>query len=150
VTSSNGTAAVWRVTVPAVPAPDAVPDPCVSGRAGDPLDPMNPCTPPTSTDSFVQLTNTTPQIPQTIYPTFGRQHVFVGDADTLRLVYASPVSISDGTVASEIFTLDPRTGDTVDLGPGSYPQRGPQGSVLARTGTTSCVAVQYLAPGGQP
>jgi hypothetical protein len=150
VSASTGTASVWRVTATVAATMDPMPDSCASGRAGDPTDPMNPCVPPDMTGSFVQLTNLTPEVPQTNYPTFGRQRVFVGEADTLRLVYAAPIPTDNGTLRSEIFTLDPRTGDSADLGPGAFPQHGPQGSVFARTGDTTCVAVQYLTAGGQP
>lgn len=149
VSSAGGIAAVFRATA-MVAASDPTPDPCAGGRTGDPTDPMPDCTPPDSSGAFVQITNLTPEIPQTNVPPFGRQHVFVGEADTLRLVFAAPITTDTGALQSEIFTLDPRTGESEDLGPGSYPQRGPQGSVLARTGDTSCVAVQYLAPGATP
>ena len=148
VSSAGDVAAVFRATA-SVAAADPEPDSCTGGREGDPTDPNSACTPPDTTAAFVQLTNTTPEIPQTTVPAFGRQHVFVGENDTARLVFAAPVETDSGTV-SEIFALDPRTGETTDLGPGAFPQRGPQGSVLARTGDTSCVAVQYLAPGAQP
>jgi hypothetical protein len=150
VSSSSGATAVWTVTATAPSTmTDPMPDACAAGRAGDPMDPMNTCQ-STMMGAFGQLTNLTPDVPQTNYPPFGRQHVFVGEADTLRLVYAAPMPTADGTLRSEIFTLDPRTGDSVDLGPGAYPQHGPQSSVLARTGTDMCTAVQYLALGAQP
>ncbi len=151
VSSSSDTAAVWRVVAPTIAASDdPIPDSCADGRAGDPTDPNNGCPPADTTMSFAQITNLTPDIPQTNDPTFGRQHVFVGDTSAPRLVYAANVTQPDGSIVSEVFALDPATGTTMDLGPGSYPQRGPSGSVLARTGTTNCVAVQYLAPGATP
>lgn len=148
VSSAGDIAAVFRATA-SVAAADPEPDSCASGREGDPTDPNSECTPPDTTAAFVQLTNTTPEIPQTNVPAFGRQHLFVGESDTARLVFAAPIE-TDGGIVSEIFALDLRTGETTDLGPGSFPQRGPQGSVLARTGDPTCVAVQYLAPGAQP
>jgi hypothetical protein len=149
VSSAGGTAAIWRATAMAA-ASDPTPDSCAAGREGDPTDPASECTPPDTSSTFVQLTNTTPDVPQTIVPIFGRQHVFVGENDTLRLVFAAPVPNDMEVLVSEIFALDPRTGTVDDLGPGSYPQHGSRGSVLARTGDTSCVAVQYLAPGATP
>lgn len=149
VSSAGGTAAVWRASA-MVAAADPTPDSCTGGREGDPMDPASECTPPDSSGSFVQLTNLTPEVPQTNVPPFGRQHVFVGESDTTRLIYSAPITTDMGALVSEIFALDPRTGDVEDLGPGAFPQRGPSGSVLARTGTTSCTAVQYLAPGATP
>lgn len=148
VSSAGEVAAVFRATA-SVAAAEPQPDSCASGREGDPTDPNSECTPPDTTAAFVQLTNTTPEIPQTNVPAFGRQHLFVGESDTARLVFAAPVETDNGIV-SEVFALDPRTGETTDLGPGAFPQRGPQGSVLARTGDGTCTAVQYLAPGAQP
>lgn len=149
VSSAGGIAAIWRATA-MLAAADPTPDPCNGGRVGDPTDPANPCTPPDTSGAFIQLTNTTPQVPQTNVPPFGRQHVFVGESDTTRLVYAAPVTSETGTLVSEIFALDPRTGNVEDLGPGAYPQRGPSGSVLARTGADTCTAIRYLAPGATP
>lgn len=149
VSSATGTTAIFRATA-RVAAADPTPDACEGGRTGDPSDPSSECARPDTTGSFVQLTNLTPEIPQTNAPPFGRQHVFVGEGDTLRLVYAALVATDTGGLASEVLALDPRTGDVEDLGPGSFPQRGPSGSVLARTGEASCVAVQYLAPGSTP
>lgn len=149
VSSAAGIAAIWRATA-LVAGADPTPDPCTGGRVGDPTDPSSDCTPPDSTGTFVQLTNTTPEIPQTNVPPFGRQHVFVGESDTTRLVFAAQIATDAGGLTSELFALDPRTGTTEDLGPGSFPQRGPRGSVLANTGTDACTAVQYLAAGVTP
>lgn len=149
VSSAGGTAAIFRATA-MVAASDPTPDPCTGGRTGDPSDPASECTPPDTSAAFVQLTNTTPEIPQTTYPPFGREHVFVGEADTLRVVYAAPIEVEGAGLTSEIFALDPRTGDTEDLGPGSHPQHGTRGSIVARTGTDTCVAVQYLTAGATP
>jgi hypothetical protein len=149
VSSAGGVAAIFRATA-RVASADPTPDACTGGRTGDPSDPASECTPPDTSSAFVQLTNLTPEIPQTNFPPFARQHVFVGESDTLRLVYAALVTTESGAIASEIFTLDPRTGDSEDLGPGSFPQHGPHGSVLARTADSGCMAVQYLAPGATP
>lgn len=149
VSSAAGTAAVFRASA-RVAAADPTPDPCEGGRTGDPSDPASECTPADSSTTFVQITNLTPEIPQTNLPPFGRQHLFVGEGDTLRLVFAALVPTESGALASEVFALDPRTGEAEDLGPGSFPQRGARGSVLARTGESSCVAVQYLGAGATP
>lgn len=149
VSAAGGTASIWRATA-MLAATDPTPDSCTGGREGDPSDPGSECTPPDSSNAFVQLTNLTPEIPQTNVPPFARQHVFVGESGTMRLIYAAPIETDTGALRSEIFALDPRTGTSADLGPGSFPQRGPQSSVLARTGDTTCTAVQYLAPGATP
>lgn len=152
VSGAGDTAAVYRAqfTISSADPSMTPPDACQGGRTGDPADPSGGCTPTDTGSNFVQLTNTVGGVGQAFVPPYGRQHVFVGEGTALRLVFAAMTDTGAPDPSMQVWTLDPATGEAELLGPGSWPQHGPSGSVVARSNADTCSSVQYLAPGATP
>lgn len=75
-------------------------------------------------------------VEQEFVPVYGRQLVFVDGGD--RLVFAAEYE------SDAIWSLDLRTGDAEELGPGRFPALGSDGSVLATSSSGADCASHYL------
>jgi hypothetical protein len=75
-------------------------------------------------------------VEQEFVPVYGRQLVFVDGGD--RLVFAAEYE------SDAIWSLDLRTGEAAELGPGRLPALGDDGSVLATNATDAECASHYL------
>jgi hypothetical protein len=75
-------------------------------------------------------------VEQEFVPVYGRQLVFVDGGD--RLVFAAEYE------SDVIWSVDLRTGDAEELGPGRFPALGNDGSVLASSTTGEDCASHYL------